>query len=97
MQAAYDSEANAISIALKPGVHAEKADSRHPRAVVALSHGKPVEVQLLYPDLGLDEPLRTTARGYGLDPQVLIAAAQAALALPDRTVSLEIAAPFPAT
>lgn len=94
MRAAYDSEANAISIALKPDVHAERADSSHPRAVVALSHGEPVELQLLYPDLGFEELLRTAAHGYGLDAQALIAAAQVALALPDRTVSLEVDAPF---
>lgn len=96
MRAAYDSEANAISIALKPGAHAETADSSYPRAVVALNHGEPVELQLLYPDLGLEEPLRAAARGYDLDPQALIAAAQAALALPDRTLSLEIDTRFAA-
>ncbi|HVY96880.1 MAG TPA: hypothetical protein VHA54_07965 [Solirubrobacterales bacterium] len=79
---------------LDEGARADKADSSHPRAVVALRHGKPVELQLLYPDLGLEEPLRTAARGYDLEPQALVAAAKAALALPDRTLSLEIGAPF---
>lgn len=91
MRADYDSEANAISITLVQGAAAERADSRHPRAVVALRKEEPVELQLLYPDLGVDEPLRAVAAHYGLDSEVLIAAANAALAAPDRAVTLEVA------
>ena len=88
MQADYDSEANAISIALVPGARAEKADACHSRAIVALRGGDPVELQLLYPDLGLEEPLRAVADGYGLDSRTLIGAAEAALAVPDEEVVL---------
>jgi hypothetical protein len=91
MRADYDSEANAISITLVQGASAERADDRHPRAVVALRRGEPVELQILYPDLGVDEPLRKVAARYGLDPEALIAAANAALAAPDRVVTLEVA------
>jgi hypothetical protein len=91
MRADYDREANAISIALVPGATAETADQCHPRAVVALRDDQPVELQLLYPDLGVDEPLRVAAERYGLDPEALIAAANAALAVPDRAVTLEVA------
>ena len=59
MRADMTARPNAISIALMPGAHAEKADACHPRAIVALSDGEPVELQLLYPDLGFEEPLRT--------------------------------------
>jgi hypothetical protein len=88
MRAGYDSKAEAISIALVPGAHAERADSRHPRAIVALRRDQPVELQLLYPDLGLEEPLNAVAKGYDLDPGELIAAAEAALAMPDQEVAL---------
>jgi hypothetical protein len=91
MRADYDSEANAISITLVQGVHAQRADQRHPRAVVALRNDEPVELQLLYPDLGVDQPLRAVAEHYGLDPEALVAAANAALAAPDRAVTLEVA------
>jgi len=91
MRADYDSKANAISITLVQGALAEKADRRHPRAVVALRGSEPVELQLLYPDLGVEEPLRTVAEHYGLDPEALIAAANAALAAPNRAVTLEVA------
>jgi hypothetical protein len=92
VQADYDSKADAISIALVPGAHAERADPCHPRAVVALGGGKPVELQLLYPDLGIEEPLRDAAQSYGLDQGALVAAVQAALAVPDRSVTLDVAA-----
>lgn len=91
MRADYDSEADAISITLVQGATAQRADNRHPRAVVALRNKEPVEVQVLYPDLGVDEPLRAVAASYGLDPEGLIAAASATLAAPDRTVTLEVA------
>jgi hypothetical protein len=91
MRADYDSQANAISIILVDGATAERADTRDSRAVVALRKERPVEVQLLYPDMGVEEPLRAVAERYGLDPEALIAAANAALAAPDRAVTLEVA------
>jgi hypothetical protein len=48
-------------------------------------------VQLLYPDLGVDEPLTAVANRYDLDAEALIAAARAALAAPDRVVTLDVA------
>lgn len=91
MIADYDSKANAISITLSPGTGAERADQVHSRAVVALRDDRPVELQLLYPDLGIDEPLGAVARAYGLDAEALIASAQAALAAPDRSVTVNVA------
>lgn len=92
MRADYDSKANAISISLARSGHAERASEVHARAVVALQDGRAIEVQLLYPDLGVDEPLNAAAERYGLDADALVAAAQAAFAAPDRTVTLDVAA-----
>jgi hypothetical protein len=59
---------------------------------VAIAGGKPANVELLYPDLGLEEPLRAAAERYELDAEAfLIAAAQAAIAAPDRVVTLDVA------
>lgn len=96
MQADSDSKANAISIALSREGQAGRADQVHSRAVVALCDGRPIELQLLYPDLGVDEPLGVVAERYGLDAEALIAAAQAALAAPDWSVTLEVAVRSPA-
>jgi hypothetical protein len=90
MQADYDSEANAISIKLSEAPHADHGDEVHSRAIVALADGKPVEVQLLYPDAGIDEPLGIVADRYGLDREALTAAAQSALAAPDRVVVIDV-------
>jgi hypothetical protein len=92
MRADYDSTANAISIAMTRAARADGSDEVHPRAIVALADGEPVEVQLLYPDLGIGEPLAAVADRYELDLEALHAAAQSALAAPDRVVSLEVAA-----
>jgi hypothetical protein len=92
MRADYDSTANAISIAITDGQHADASDEVHARAIVALAAGTPVEVQLLYPDLGIAEPIAAVAERYDLDGEALRAAAQSALAAPDRVVSLQVAA-----
>jgi hypothetical protein len=93
MRADYDSAANAISIVLADATpHADQSSEVHPRAIVALANGKPVEVDLLYPDLGLVEPLTAVAERYDLDRQALEAAAQSALAAPDRTITVEVGA-----
>ena len=96
MRADYDSSANAISIAIAEAPRADKSDEVHSQAIVALADGKPVEVQLLYPDLGIDEPLAAVADRYALDLEALRAAAQSALAAPDRVVVLEVGARTPA-
>lgn len=93
MRADYDSKANAISITLAPAEHAERADQVHERAIVALHDGHPVELQLLYPDLGVEEPIAAVAGRYDLDGGALEAAARSALAVPDRVVVLDVLAP----
>lgn len=72
------------------------AATRFTRAVVALADGKPVQVQLLYPELGLKQPLAVVVDRYELDLEALAAAAQSALAAPDRVVVLEVEARTPA-
>ena len=96
MRADYDSSANAISIGITDAGRADKSDEVHSRAIVALADGKPVEVQLLYPDMGIGEPLAAVVDRYDLDLEALTAAAQSALAAPDRVVVLEVAARTPA-
>lgn len=91
MRADYDSQANAISIKISLGDKAERSDQVHPRAVVALRASNPIELQLLYPDLGIDDPLQAVAERYALDAQALIAAAAAAFAAPNRSVTVDVA------
>ena len=62
------------------------------RSATSRSHKRPVEVQVLYPDMGLTESLAAVAERYELDREALQAAAQCALAAPDRVVVLGVAA-----
>jgi hypothetical protein len=66
MRAEYDSTANAISIVIADVSRADASDEAHARGIVALSDGKPVEVQILYPDMGITEPLYAASARHGL-------------------------------
>jgi len=92
MKADYDSNANAISIKLADVKHADYGDPIDERlsAIVAIADGEAIEVQVLCVDVGVEEPLRIVAQRYDLDAEALIAAAQAALAAPDRPVTLDV-------
>lgn len=93
MKADYDSEADAIAITLAdaaPAALPARTDSVHDRCNVALVANRPVDVEILYPNLGIDEPLAALVGRYDLDLQALKAAARSALEAPDRTVTLEV-------
>jgi hypothetical protein len=91
MRADYDSEADALSIELR---HIERYDYQEQvdddYCNVGFVGGCPVDVELLSPARHLDL-LEVAAERYSLDSVALIAAAQAALAAPDRVVSLDVA------
>jgi hypothetical protein len=91
MRADYDSRAKAISIDLVAAPRWENCEGVGDRVNVAIAGGRPVNVELLYPGRGIEEPLRAAAERYGLDAEALIAAARAALAAPDRAVSMDVA------
>jgi hypothetical protein len=96
MRADFDSEANAISIELRKVErfdHQEQVDDDY--CNVGIVGGQVVDVELLNPDRHLDL-LELAAERYGLDGAALLAAAQAALAAPDRVVKLEVGAPIAA-
>lgn len=91
MRADFDSKANAISIDLVEARRWDHGEAVGRRVNVAIADGRPVNVELLYPDLGLEEPLRAAADQFELDAEALVAAAQAAIAAPDRAVTLDVA------
>jgi len=90
MKADYDSEANALSIDLVDvsrwdgGVEIDDTYCN-----VALSRGRPVNVELLDPADHLDL-LDVVAQRFALDSAALRATAQAALAAPDRVVTVTL-------
>jgi len=91
MRADYDSEADALDIELVPFEHFERQESVHDTyCQVGFAGGRPASVELLTPAEHLDL-LDIVAERYDLDGSALRAAAQAALAAPDRVVELQVA------
>jgi hypothetical protein len=92
MRAEYDSDADALSIDL---IEAERWDESEAvdddYCTVALVGGRAANVELLAPaeHLGL---LAVAAERHGLDRGALEAAARSALAVPGRTVVLDVLA-----
>ncbi len=92
MRAAYDSEADALSIDLIEAAQWEGAEAiDDDYCTVALAGERPVNVELLSPADHL-ELLGVAARRFGLDGEALEAAARSALAAPNRAVVLEVLA-----
>jgi hypothetical protein len=90
MKADYDSEADALSITLarfKRYDHQEAVDENN--CHVGIVDGSPVDIALLYPARHLDL-LQAAADRYELDGIALLAIAQAALAAPDRLVTMDL-------
>jgi hypothetical protein len=90
VKADYDSKADALSILL---TRLERYD--HQEAVdednchVGIVGGRPVDIELLYPARHLDL-LQIAADRYDLDGTALLAIARAALAAPDRLVTMNL-------
>jgi hypothetical protein len=92
MRADYDSEANALSIDLRRFDRYERQDEvDDDYCVVGFAAGAPARISLLSPAKHLDL-LDVAAERFSLDGAALRAAAQAALAAPDRVVELEVSA-----
>jgi uncharacterized protein YuzE len=91
MRADYDSEADALLIDLRivdSFDDQEQVDDDY--CNVGLVAGHVVAVELLYPARHLDL-LEVAAERYDLDGTALLAAATAALAVPDRLVVMDVA------
>ncbi|HEX8959207.1 MAG TPA: hypothetical protein VF770_05245 [Solirubrobacterales bacterium] len=90
MRADYDSRGDTIQIELERVDRIDYGDYET-GAVVGILEGRPVYVDVISARRGgVEEPLRAAAERYGLDAEALIAAALAALAAPDRPVTLDV-------
>lgn len=92
MRADYDTEGDTIQIELEKVReldHGERLAGGG--AVVGIYEGRPVSIDVLSARrCGVEQPLRAVADRYRLDAEALIAAAKAALAAPDRPVTLGV-------
>jgi hypothetical protein len=93
VKADYDSEANALLIRLREvDWWDDEATVHDTYCHVGMRKGRAVGVELLDPGNHLDL-LTLAAERFSLDPEALLAAARAALAAPDRPVSLDVEPP----
>lgn len=88
MKAYFDSEANAVSIDLLEVDHWDDGDEFDEYyCTVAFSQNRLVNIGLLYPSEKL-HLLEAVADRFSLDADCLVASAKAALAAPDRPVTI---------
>jgi hypothetical protein len=92
MRADYDSEGDTIQIELDDFQRpAYGEDVENGAVVVSVHEDRPVLVDVIGTRKhDFEKPLRAAAEIYALDEQALIAAAHAALAAPDRQVTLDV-------
>lgn len=91
MRADYDSKGDTIQIELEPADRLDRDDAGIAGVIVGIRGEKPVMIDVISVGAEVDERLRAAAERYDLDAEALIAAAQAALAAPDRAVTLDVA------
>ena len=58
--------------------------------IVSIYEDRPVMLDVIGTRSGFEKHLRAAAESYDLDAEALVAAAQAALAAPDRPVTLDV-------
>lgn len=92
MWADYDSQGDTVQIELERVRRLDRGeDVDGGSVIVGIAEGRPVRVDVLSAGrCGVEAPLAAVAERHGLDAEALIAAAQAALAAPDRTVMLAV-------
>ncbi|MEQ8834256.1 MAG: DUF2283 domain-containing protein [Miltoncostaeaceae bacterium] len=92
MRAEYDSEADALQIYLtEDGARWASGVDIEGHQVDYDDRGRPAGIELLDPAAHIERDLPAIAASIGEDPQALVAIARAALAAPDRQVTLTLA------
>ena len=90
MRAEFDSRADALQIYLDEAPRWTDGEDIAGAWVDYAPGGRPSGIELLAPRGGL-QPLRAAAERLGLDGEALVAGACAAVAAPDRTVTVAVA------
>ncbi len=91
MKADYDSEGDTVQIDLETVDHVDYGnDEVDDGLVISICNGRPVRIDVIGTGGDLEASLRRAGDHYGLDSEALLAAAQAAVAAPDREVVLDV-------
>jgi hypothetical protein len=91
MRADYDKVADTIQIELESVDRLDGDVADIPGVLVGIRGQKAVLIDVVGTDVRVDERLRAVGECFELDAEALIAAARAALAAPDRAVTLDVA------
>jgi hypothetical protein len=91
MRADFDSRADTIQIELEPADRLDRDDASVDGTVVGFLAERPVLIDIIGSGTSIERRLEAVAERHGLDAEGLIAAARAALAAPDRTVTMDVA------
>src|SRR5262245_13494134 len=91
MKADYEAAADLLAITLEDVDRLDGGEDTH-GAIVHKLDGRPVEIDVVNPRRDLAERLNSVAKVHKLDGEALIAAAEAALAAPDRQIAIDVAA-----
>jgi phage terminase large subunit-like protein len=96
LRADYENRSDTIQIELEAADRLDRDDAEVAGVIVGIRDERPVMIDLIGTRTGVDERLRRTAERFDLDVEALIAAARAALAAPDRAITLDVAVRSPA-
>jgi hypothetical protein len=91
VRADYDSEGDTVQIDLETVGRVDYGDGDvDDGLVISICDGRPVRIDVIGTGGDLVGSLRRAGEHYGLDSEALLAAAQAAVAAPDREVLLDV-------
>lgn len=91
MKADYEAQADLLAITLEEVERLDGGEDAH-GAIVHKARGRAVMIDVVNPHRDLARRLQSVSAEHGLDAEALIAAAEAALAAPDREIEIEVAA-----
>lgn len=91
MKADYDKQGDTIQIELEPVERLDRDDTDIAGLIVGIYEERPVVIDVVGTQTEIDGRLRTAGERYQLDSEALIVASRAALAAPDRTITLDVA------
>lgn len=93
MRADFDKTADTIQIELEPVDRLDGDVATIPGVLVGFCAERPVLIDLFGTGGDVDERLRAVGERFELDGEALIAAARAALSVPDRAITLDVGQP----
>jgi len=90
VKVSYDSQGDTVQILLRPIDRLEHDDTEISGVIVGICDGMPATIDVIGTPTGMDRRLRIVAECHDLDIEALSASAHAALAAPDRAITMVV-------